>query len=150
MSERPVVIAWSDEQEFPELAGAVAGIGGGSTREGGTGRRYYVTGGIALDSSAARVSTDPSSGAVRIERGGVTEIVQNRASGVEQSWRLAERPAVDGDLVFEVAVQGPRFAGETDGGLHFAAAGGPGARRKPLAMPISSSPVSAMTTIFAR
>ena len=102
--------------------------GGGAGAELRLETRAIRAGGIALDSSAARVSTDPSSGAVRIERGGVTEIVQNRASGVEQSWRLAERPAVDGDLVFEVAVQGPRFAGETDGGLHFAAAGGPGLR----------------------
>lgn len=50
--ERPVVIGWADPEEFPGLSGAVAGIGGGSTREGATGRRYYVTGGIALDTDA--------------------------------------------------------------------------------------------------
>lgn len=50
--DRPVVIGWGDPQEFPELAGAVAGLGGGSAREGVTGRRYYVSGGVVLDTEA--------------------------------------------------------------------------------------------------
>ena len=49
---RPVVIGWGDEAEFPELAGSVAGIGGAATGEGVQGRRYYVTGGIVLDTDA--------------------------------------------------------------------------------------------------
>ena len=50
--DRPVVIGWGDEDEFPELGGAVAGLGGGSAQEGTTGRRYYVTGGVVLDTQA--------------------------------------------------------------------------------------------------
>ncbi|MDZ5660647.1 hypothetical protein SFC79_02625 [Nocardioides sp. S-58] len=46
---RPVVIGWADDVEFPQLEGAVAGIGGAASEEGGRGRRYYVTGGVVLD-----------------------------------------------------------------------------------------------------
>lgn len=49
---RPVVIGWGDEAEFPELAGSVAGLGGAAPEEGAQGRRYYVTGGIVLDTDA--------------------------------------------------------------------------------------------------
>jgi hypothetical protein len=45
----PVVIGWADSTEFPELAGEVAGIGGGGPEEGGGGRLRYVTGGVVLD-----------------------------------------------------------------------------------------------------
>jgi hypothetical protein len=48
-TDRPVVIGWGTAQEFPELAGDVAGLGGGSTEQGSLGRTYYVTGGVALD-----------------------------------------------------------------------------------------------------
>lgn len=49
---RPVVIGWGDAAEFPELAGPVAGLGGAAPEEGAQGRRYYVTGGIVLDTEA--------------------------------------------------------------------------------------------------
>ncbi|TIC82209.1 matrixin family metalloprotease [Nocardioides sp. GY 10113] len=45
---RPVLIAWATPEEFPELAGAVAGIGG-STAVGTPGRLRYVTGQVILD-----------------------------------------------------------------------------------------------------
>ena len=51
-SARPVVIGWGDPTEFPELAGDVAGIGGAAAEDGSAGRRYYVTGGVALDTEA--------------------------------------------------------------------------------------------------
>lgn len=56
-TDRPVVIAWADANEFPELAGDVAGIGGGAAEQGATGRRYYVTGSIALDTDAFNPAT---------------------------------------------------------------------------------------------
>lgn len=46
---QPLVIAWGDSSEFPRLADDVAGLGGAASEQGVTGRRYYVTGGIALD-----------------------------------------------------------------------------------------------------
>ena len=48
-TDRPVVIGWATPAEFPELAGDIAGLGGGAAEQGGLGRRYYVTGGVALD-----------------------------------------------------------------------------------------------------
>jgi hypothetical protein len=45
----PVLIAWSDEQEFPELAGDVTGAGGSISIEAGNGDALYVTGQVALD-----------------------------------------------------------------------------------------------------
>jgi hypothetical protein len=45
----PVLIAWSDEQEFPELAGDVTGAGGSISIEAGSGDALYVTGQVALD-----------------------------------------------------------------------------------------------------
>ena len=56
---RPVVIGWGEEGELPALAGKVAGIGGGAAEQGVTGRRYYVTGAIALDTD---VFTDAAVG----------------------------------------------------------------------------------------
>lgn len=51
-TDRPVVIGWGTAAEFDDLAGAVAGIGGGAAERGVLGRAYYVTGGIALDVDA--------------------------------------------------------------------------------------------------
>ncbi len=48
-TDRPVVIGWGDADEFTSLAGNVAGIGGGAAEEGVLGRRYLVTGSVALD-----------------------------------------------------------------------------------------------------
>lgn len=48
-TDRPVIIGWATAAEFPELAGDIAGLGGGAAEDGVLGRRYYVTGGIALD-----------------------------------------------------------------------------------------------------
>ena len=51
-TDRPVVIGWATAAEFPDLAGDIAGLGGGAAEEGILGRRYYVTGGIALDTDS--------------------------------------------------------------------------------------------------
>ncbi|WP_310530144.1 hypothetical protein, partial [Nocardioides sp.] len=48
-TDRPVIVGWSTAAEFPDLAGDVAGIGGGAAEKGILGRRYLVTGGVALD-----------------------------------------------------------------------------------------------------
>lgn len=45
---RPVLVAWSDEDEVPDLAGDVAGLGGSVTTDVG-GRLSYVTGIVVLD-----------------------------------------------------------------------------------------------------
>ena len=56
-TKQPVVIAWADPGELPELDGDVAGIGGGAAEQGVMGRRYYVTGAIALDTDAFTTTT---------------------------------------------------------------------------------------------
>lgn len=61
-TDRPVVIGWATAAEFPDLAGDIAGIGGGAAEEGVLGRRYYVTGAIALDTdvfTAQQVESAP-------------------------------------------------------------------------------------------
>ncbi|NUS51476.1 MAG: matrixin family metalloprotease, partial [Nocardioidaceae bacterium] len=50
----PVLIGWATDREDPELAGFVAGVGGGYSvsREGGT--EHFVTGQVVLDLDAFR------------------------------------------------------------------------------------------------
>lgn len=48
-SARPAVIGFADEGEISALAGDVAGIGGSMATGSTFGRRYYVTGSVALD-----------------------------------------------------------------------------------------------------
>jgi Protein of unknown function (DUF2510)/Matrixin len=45
----PVLIAWSDEAAYPELAGYIAGIGGADAVSGRGNRLVYVTGEVVLD-----------------------------------------------------------------------------------------------------
>ena len=49
VGRRPVLVAWSDEDEVPELEGDVAGLGGSVAADAGTGRLGYVTGIVVLD-----------------------------------------------------------------------------------------------------
>lgn len=44
-----MIIGWAAPAEFPELAGDIAGVGGGAAEEGILGRRYFVTGAVGLD-----------------------------------------------------------------------------------------------------
>ena len=48
---KPVLVAWADEEEVPELAGDVAGLGGSLVVES-LGRARYVTGTVTLDAEA--------------------------------------------------------------------------------------------------
>lgn len=48
----PVVIGFATADEVPGLAGSVAGLGGSTAITGPSGRRYLVTGSIALDSDS--------------------------------------------------------------------------------------------------
>jgi MYXO-CTERM domain-containing protein len=81
-----------------------------------------------IDIGVTRAVIEESSGGLLIERAGVTEVIENVAGGVEQSWRFAAAPAAEGDLVVEVAARGPSLVAETAGGLHFASSAGPGLR----------------------
>ena len=75
-------------------------------------------GAVNLDTgaSAARLGRE---GAVEIDRGAVTEVLENRDDGVEQSWRFAADPGGDDDLVVTVAVTGYQTVATTRTGLHF-------------------------------
>lgn len=46
------MIGWGTAEEFADLTGDVAGLGGGAAEGGVLGRSYYVTGGVALDTAA--------------------------------------------------------------------------------------------------
>lgn len=48
-SRPPVLVAWATAEEVPDLAGNVAGIGGSTAVDLGTGRLRYVTGIVVLD-----------------------------------------------------------------------------------------------------
>ncbi|MCU1369423.1 MAG: Peptidase metallopeptidase [Ilumatobacteraceae bacterium] len=50
----PVLMAWSDEDEIPELADTVAGIGDSVSVEPETGPRTYVSGIVIIDAGDAR------------------------------------------------------------------------------------------------
>jgi hypothetical protein len=45
----PVLITWSDAEEYPDLAGNVAGRGGSTARQAGNDPFVYVTGQVILD-----------------------------------------------------------------------------------------------------
>lgn len=45
----PVLVAWATADEVPDLAGDVAGLGGSTAVDPGTGRLRYVTGIVVLD-----------------------------------------------------------------------------------------------------
>jgi hypothetical protein len=48
-THRPVLVAWATSDEEPGLAGDVAGIGGSTAQDLGTGRLRYTTGVVVLD-----------------------------------------------------------------------------------------------------
>jgi hypothetical protein len=62
----PVLVAWSDNDETPELDGDVAGLGG-STAITVRGVKIYVTGGVTLDSEAFREITHRMNGRVQAQ-----------------------------------------------------------------------------------
>jgi hypothetical protein len=59
----PVLIAWSDEQAFPPLAGYIAGVGSAASATTDSGDFAYVTGQVVLD----RQQLDPTALADRTE-----------------------------------------------------------------------------------
>jgi hypothetical protein len=57
----PALIAWSNAQGVPGLAGYVAGIGGGTARSDAAGRMAYVTGEVVLDGQdLSEILTQPN------------------------------------------------------------------------------------------
>jgi len=58
-------------------------------------------------------------GSLAIDRGAAIEVLRNTATGAEQRWEIASKPAGDGPLIARVSVSGVVFAGSTDSGLHF-------------------------------
>jgi hypothetical protein len=66
-ARRPVLVAWADAEEVPQLAGDVAGIGGSVPIDAGDGRRRYATGGVTLD-AASFAQIDAQAGGAAEER----------------------------------------------------------------------------------
>jgi hypothetical protein len=48
-TDSPVVIGWGTAEEFDKFDGEAAGLGGSAAAAGVVGRRYYVTGSVALN-----------------------------------------------------------------------------------------------------
>ena len=71
---------------------------------------------LADSAPAARLGDDRT---VAIARGAVTETVENRDDGVEQSWHFGAAPDGDGDLLVAVAVSGHEEVQSSRTGLHF-------------------------------
>jgi hypothetical protein len=61
----PVLVAWSDETTYPELAGYIAGLGGAEAVDAGNGRLVYVTGQVVLDDQQLSVVATRDRGVVR-------------------------------------------------------------------------------------
>ena len=61
----PVLVAWSDEQSFPNLAGYLAGIGGPSTVYASSNTAVYVSGIMVLDRAQLSAEAEPDRAAVR-------------------------------------------------------------------------------------
>jgi hypothetical protein len=61
----PVLVAWSDEQSFPNLAGYLAGIAGPSTVYASSNTAVYVSGIMVLDRAQLSAEADPDRAAVR-------------------------------------------------------------------------------------
>lgn len=80
---------------------------------------------LGLD--APVISTDHE-GRLAIDHRDAVEVFENRADGIEQSWRFAEKPVGRGDLVVTLRVN--RYAEEesSSSGLHFRDANGAGIR----------------------
>ena len=57
----PALIAWSNDQAVPGLAGYIAGLGGGTARSDSTGRMAYVSGQVVLDGQdLSEILTQPN------------------------------------------------------------------------------------------
>ena len=61
----PVLVAWSDEQSFPNLAGYLAGIGGPSTVYASSNTAVYVSGIVVLDRVQLSAEAEPERAVVR-------------------------------------------------------------------------------------
>ena len=61
----PVLIAWSDEQAFPSLAGYLAGVAGPSAADTASGKTVYVSGIVVLDREQLSLASTPDRGIAR-------------------------------------------------------------------------------------
>lgn len=64
---KPVLIAWSDPTETPELEGSTAGLGGGVSLRGDDGRLTYVSGAVTLDAPALTRDLGTARGAAEVQ-----------------------------------------------------------------------------------
>jgi hypothetical protein len=74
--DAPVLIAWSDPDEVPELEGTVAGVGGPVSVRTPDGSRRYVTGHVYLDAPAIAPDLNP------LRRSGARAVVMHELGHV--------------------------------------------------------------------
>jgi hypothetical protein len=84
----------------------------------GTQLRSMARGEGPLD-TALRPGGRLDQGAVRFDRGSITEIVRNTKRGVEQGWVFPAAPKGEGDLVVRIRTEGVDDASLSAGGIHF-------------------------------
>ena len=60
-----MLIAWSDEQPFPSLAGYLAGVAGPSAADTASGKTVYVSGIVVLDREQLSLASTPDRGIAR-------------------------------------------------------------------------------------
>lgn len=71
----PVLVAWSDEEHLPELAGEVAGVGGSAAVPGADGRgRWLAAGRVVLDAADIGAMLDRPDGAAHARAIAVHEL----------------------------------------------------------------------------
>ncbi|NHC47131.1 zinc metalloprotease [Motilibacter aurantiacus] len=63
----PVLIAWSNPEQTPGLAGRVAGLGGSTAWSDGRGQMAYVSGTVTLDTPALAAGFDTPTGRQHVE-----------------------------------------------------------------------------------
>jgi len=98
LGETPVVIGFADEGEIPQLAGRVAGIGGGNRPSQPMGRTYYDGGSVALDTE---IFDGPSSGAERYGLQGVVDHELGHVVGLAHVEDPGELMAAAGDSRYD-------------------------------------------------
>lgn len=87
----PVLIAWSDPQESPGLAGPVAGLGGSTPWRDTHGHLTYVTGTVRLDTPALLPATGPALAAGEVHTARVRAVVMHELGHVVGLAHVSDR-----------------------------------------------------------
>ena len=116
-----------------EIAGGVISLATREADEGAGGRRSLGAS-VTVTTTAARrgaqaldvtplATTQVAPNLVETKRAAFTEQLRSTAEGAEQSWRFAQPPGAQGDLVVQVTPAGVAYLSSSAEGLQFVRAG---------------------------